>query len=90
MGMGAEPRDPSRYGPSNPGLMAPEDPGTRVASPRATLLETLAPGILVLAVPCGVPPTPDTSIVNTTTGRWWMSRANKGWLLPPEHRLSQV
>jgi hypothetical protein len=37
MDRGAEPREPSRYGLSNPGRMAPEDPGAEAMSPRATL-----------------------------------------------------
>jgi hypothetical protein len=40
-----------------------------------------APTISTLAVPCGVPPMPDTSVSNATTGRQWATGTNDVRLL---------
>jgi hypothetical protein len=40
---GAELGEPGSYGPSNPGLMALEDPGAGTASPGAALPKTSTP-----------------------------------------------
>jgi hypothetical protein len=90
MGGGAEPEEPSRYGPSNLGLMAPEDQGPGAASPGAALPKTPAPIISVPAVPCEVPSITSTPIANVTIGRQRTTRANKVRLLSSEHHISQV
>jgi hypothetical protein len=68
-GRDAEPEEPCKYVPGNPGLMAPEDPRAEAASPGATLLETLVPAISELMVPCGAPLAPKTSVANIIAGR---------------------
>jgi hypothetical protein len=76
-----EPEEPGRYGPGNPKLKAPEDPGAEAASPRAMLLKMPSPTISEIAMPYGVPPASGTSIANVTADRQRMTLTNKVWLI---------
>jgi hypothetical protein len=78
---GVEPEEPGRYGPGNPKLMVPEDPGAKAASPRAMLLKMPAPTISEIAMPYGTPPASGTSIANVTADRQRMTLTNKVWLM---------
>jgi hypothetical protein len=69
--------DPGKKGPSDPRLVANEDPGAMGAPPGISLLEALPPAIPAPMTPYGMPPMPGTSTVNAATGRRQATSANK-------------
>jgi hypothetical protein len=77
--------DPSKNGSGDPGLVAPSDLRAVVAS----LSEALPPAIPAPMVPCGMPPIPNTSVVDATTGRQWATGTNKVWFLSSTQRFLQ-
>jgi hypothetical protein len=79
-----ESEEPGRYGLSNSGCMAPEDPGVEAAPPEAALSGMLAPDISVPMTPRGALPVPSTSTANATdtTGYRRTNGASNVQILP--------
>jgi hypothetical protein len=82
MGGDAELGEFSNYYSGNPGLMEPEDPGVKAASP-----EMPAPDISVSVMPYGAPPAPDTSEASITASHRRMTGVSKVRLLSSGYEI---